>query len=136
MIAITSTYPKRKGIKKPGIPQAPCVLATFLEGTEWGDTRSSREARIGRGPPRPPGDALGEKAPPGPSNRWPFKSTTSAQGTKAPLRGPAAPAREPPPESAAATRLPRGSPARAARVQPGSRSTLQSTPLCFSATRS
>lgn len=63
MIALTSTYQNRKGIKKSGIPQAPCVLATFPEGI-GGDTRSSREARLGGGPPRPPGDALGGRGPP------------------------------------------------------------------------
>lgn len=72
MIAFTFTYQKRKGIRKPGVPQSPRVLATFLEGT-W-DARSSREARPGGGPPRPPGDALGEGVPQVPPTAGPLKA--------------------------------------------------------------
>lgn len=126
MIALTSTYPNRKGIKKSGIPQAPCVLATFLEGMKrgGGNTRSSLKARLGRGPRWPPGMLWGRGAPPGPSNSWPFKSTSFARAEQrrrsgGPLRPPGSHLRraQPPPAYLAGLRrgLRASSPARAPR---------------------
>lgn len=84
MIALTSTYPNRKGIKKSGIPQAPCVLATFLEGMKrgGGNTRSSPKARLGRGPRWPPGMLWGRGPPQVPLTAGPLKAPPSRARNK------------------------------------------------------
>lgn len=106
--------------------------------------RSHGSAVDDHGVPATTGRCSGGGGPPSPSNSWPFKSTSSERGTKAPPAGvrpvhtPGAAA-----ERASAADLEGGAgwltsrvAGRAgARVLPCSHYTLQLAPLCFSETR-